>query len=589
MEKLKIYKLLRRVEKPARYIGGEAGSIVKSNPSIRFAFAFPDVYEIGMSYLGLQIIYDFINKREDSACERVFMPWVDMARLMRENKVPLFALESQEPISSFNFMGFTLQHEAAYTNVLAMLNLAGLSPFSSERGEDAPIICAGGPCCVNPEPMADFIDFFYIGDIEANFNAILNKYKKGVKKTDFLRSIANLEGVYVPFLYEPIYSELGFLKEFKPKEGAPSKIKKVVASPNPEPINPIIPSIETSQFRAAVELFRGCKHGCRFCQAGYIHNPVRFRKREEVAECARSLLKATGHEELSLLSLSSSDYPDFLPLLGEILEYATPKNISVSLPSLRIDAVTAEALKKTASVRKSSVTFAPEAGSQRMRNVIGKNISHLEIIDGAWEVFDAGFDSCKLYFMLGLPTETEDDLRDIIELARCIRYEYITHPKREGKNSLRISLSVACFIPKPHTPFQWEAMDDESVLRSKQKIIKEEINKNDKKFLTYRYHDASVAKIEAILARGDRRIGSVIYEAWRAGQEFCGWSEFFDASVWESAFDLTEVNPDFYLREIKTDELLAWDFIDVGTSKNLLLRERASAYEAAKWGISSER
>ena len=577
-------ELLLQVAKPGRYIGNEI-HMVKKNPgdaAVRFAFCFPDVYEVGMSHLGLQILYFFLNRRNDTYCERAFMPWMDMANLMKEHDLPLFALETGDPLKDFSMVGFTLQHEMSYTNVLAMLDLAGIPLRSAERGEDMPIICAGGPCACNPEPMADFIDFFCIGDGEAALDDIIDAYKEHKEKrnsgkTDFLAQIAALPGIYVPAFYEAKYRDDGTLASFTPKhDSAPSEVKKAVLLSLDNGFYPekmLIPLIETAHNRATVELFRGCKRGCRFCQAGIIQRPIRYRNPETILAQAETLLDNSGHEEISLVSLSTSDYPQFVPLLDSLLKLTAPRKVSISLPSLRLDNTSLEAMKKTQEVRKSSLTFAPEAGTQRLRDVINKDITDADIAEGCRAAFEAGFDRIKLYFMTGLPTETEEDARAIADMVHSIVDEYYQLPKEKRRRPVSINVSCSCFVPKPFTPFQWEAQDRTETFLEKQRLIKSRI---ESKRISYRYHDAETAVVEGVLARGDRRVGTAIEKAYESGAVFDGWTELFRPDLWEQAFQAAGINPDFYaFRKRSFDELLPWDFINIGIAKELLLRECA--------------
>jgi len=573
----KIEEMLLKVTKPGRYIGNEV-HMPKKNPAkvkIRFAFCFPDIYEVGMSHLGLQILYFFLNRREDVYCERAFMPWIDMITLMKEKNVPLWALETGDPIRDFSFVGFTLQHEMCFTNVLAMLNLAGIPLRRVDRGEDMPVVCAGGPCAYNPEPMSDFIDFFYIGDGEAALDDVLDIYRSHQgDKEEYLAKIARLPGIYVPSFYEADY-QADLLTKFTPIHGSAPDIVKTALLPSLDeaffPDKFLVPLIEVTHHRAVIELFRGCKRGCRFCQARATSRPIRLRSLDTLLAQAEALLDSTGHEEISLLSLSASDYPHFEPLLEGLLKLTENRNVSISLPSLRLDKISLAALDKTQKVRKSSLTFAPEAGTQRLRDVINKDMTDLDISDGLREAFKAGFDRIKLYFMTGLPTETDEDVEAISHLAHEVVEEYYRADKSEDQSQKKrrrpvsVSVSCSCFVPKPHTPLQWESQDTAEVFIEKQRRIKAKIKK---KQISYRYHDAQTAVVEGVLARGDRRVGAAIESAYRLGALFDGWTELFRFDLWEQAFLETGISPDFYAhRKRSKDELLPWSFIDAnGTS-----------------------
>lgn len=548
---------LLTLEKPGRYTGGEVNAVLKeiSPETVRFAFCFPDVYEIGMSHLGLQILYFFMNRREDVFCERAFMPWTDMAELLRRENEPLFALETGDSLAAFDFLGFTLQYEMSFTNVLAMLDLAGIPLRAAERGADFPIICAGGPCATNPEPMADFVDFFYIGDGEASLDEILGRYaahkKAGGAKPDFLRKIMDIDGVYVPAFYDGRVVKRAFLPQL---------------TFFPETL--IVPLIEATHARAVLELARGCKRGCRFCQAGFIYRPVRERGVDELLSQAEKLLAATGYEELSLLSLSACDYRDFTALVDGLLEICRRRRVNISLPSTRLDAL--ETLQKIKTVRKSSLTVAPEAGSQRLRDAINKNLTEAEILDGCFRAFEAGFDKLKLYFMGGLPFETPEDARDVVSLSEKIVEKYYELPYEARKRPVSVGVSVSCFVPKPFTPFQWAAQIAPEEFARAQKEVKAGVRKRQ---ISYRYHDPKTAQIEGILARGDRRLSEVIENAYKNGAVFDGWTEFFKYDIWLAAFESAGLDPAEFTRERGVDEKLPWDFIDIGVKKDFLRRE----------------
>lgn len=578
-------EILMKIDKPARYIGNEINMVRKdfNKIDIRFCMCFPDVYEIGMSHLGIQILYDMFNRREDTYCERVYSPWVDLDQILREEKIPLFALESQDPIKNFDFLGITLQYEMCYTNILQVLELSQIPIYAKDRREEDPIVLGGGPCAYNPEPLADFFDFFYIGEGETVYDQILDIYKEnksqGGNRENFLEKIAEIEGIYVPSFYDVEYNEDNTIKSFiKNNIHAKDKIRKQVEmnlSDTFYPKKPLVPYIKVTQDRIVLEIQRGCIRGCRFCQAGMIYRPIREREAEFLKEYAKKMLKATGHEEISLSSLSSSDYSSLQELVYYLIDECSSRRVNISLPSLRIDAFALDVMSKVQDVRKSSLTFAPEAGSQRLRDVINKGLTRENILTGAMSAFQGGWNRVKLYFMLGLPTETEEDIEGIAVLADEIAREYYTIPKEQRNGKVSIVASTSYFVPKPFTPFQWVKMDSPEEYITKQRFLKGKINDQlNRKSIKYNWHEAEVSILEGVFARGDRRLSKVLYDAYKAGCLYDSWSEFFQYDVWMKAFLDNQVDISFYTaREREKEEIMPWDFIDVGVTKDFLWRE----------------
>lgn len=578
-------EILLSIEKPARYIGNEVNSVMKDpeQVDIRFAMCFPDVYEIGMSHLGIQILYHMFNERPDVWCERVYSPWPDLDARMRKDNIPLFALESQEPIRSFDFLGITIQFEMCYTNILQVLELSGIPLEASERTEEDPIVIGGGPCVYNPEPIAEFFDIFYIGEGETVYDQLFDVYKKnkaeGKSRREFLEAACQIPGIYVPMFYDAEYQEDGTLHSFiRNYEKAPEVIEKQVlmdVTHAPYPKAPVVPFIKATQDRVVLEIQRGCIRGCRFCQAGMIYRPTRERDVEELKKWADTMLKTTGYEEISLSSLSSSDYSKLPELINYLMEICPERGVNISLPSLRIDAFSLDVMKKVQDIKKSSLTFAPEAGSQRMRNVINKGLTEEDILEGAGKAFEGGWNKVKLYFMLGLPTETEEDIKGIAHLSEKIAERYYEIPKDQRNGKCQITASSSFFIPKPFTPFQWAPMNRKEEFLEKARIVKAEVRAMlNQKSIRYNYHEADISMLEGVLARGDRRTAKVVLQAYRNGALFDSWSEYFRPEAWEKAFEETGIDPDFYtVRERSVDELLPWDFINAGVSKKFLIRE----------------
>lgn len=577
----KLDRILKKVEKPARYIGMEENSVVKDldKVSVKFAFSFPDIYDVGMSHLGLHILYNLINDKEDYVCERVFSPWTDMEEAMREEGLPLYTLENKEAIKNFDFIGFTLQYEMSYTNILNILDLGEIPLLSKDRAEEDPLVIAGGPCAYNPEPIADFIDFFVIGEGEEVTLEVLDLYKShkenGGDRKSFLREVAKIESVYVPSFYEVEYNSDNTIKEMKAvvKE-APKKVKKrmiVDLDSMYSPEKMIVPLIETVHDRVSMEIFRGCTHGCRFCQAGMIYRPVREKSVGKIVELAEKLVASTGYENVSLSSLSSCDYSELYVLISKLMDTFEDKKVGVSLPSLRLDSFSIDILKEIERVRKSGLTFAPEAGSQRLRDVINKGIREEDLVNTISYVFREGWSTIKLYFMIGLPTETDSDVLGIKDISYMVKDMFFNRPKEERKGNLKVTASASCFVPKPFTPFQWVGQTTIDEFYRRIYLVKDEIKDPKIKF---NYHDPELSYMEGVIARGDRRISKLILRAFEKGCKFDGWSEHFKYETWIEAMDEVGIDGEFYAnRERQEDEIFAWDFIDIGVSKDYLKKE----------------
>ena len=584
-------EILMTIEKPARYIGNEVNMVKKdlNEIDIRFVMCFPDVYEIGMSHLGIQILYDMFNRREDTYCERVYSPWPDLHKIMKDENIPLFALESQDPIKCFDFLGITLQYEMCYTNILQILDLSQIAIYSKDRKEEDPIVIGGGPCTYNPEPLADFFDLFYIGEGEISYNQLLDLYKEKkagkINRKEFLEKAALIPGIYVPSLYEVTYQEDGTIKErVALSEKVPATVTKQLVLDMTEavyPTKPLVPYMKVTQDRVVLEIQRGCIRGCRFCQAGMIYRPVRERNVERLKYLAKEMLDNTGHEEISLSSLSSSDYSELKELVYFLIDEFKEKKINISLPSLRIDAFSLDVMSKVQDIKKSSLTFAPEGGTQRMRNIINKGLTEDIILEGAMKAFQGGWNKVKLYFMLGQPFEEMEDVEGIALLCERIAEEYYTIPKSERNGKVAITASASFFVPKPFTPFQWARMNTGEEFLEKAKTVnakmKEQLNKKSMKF---NWHDSDTSVLEGVFARGDRRLSKLIYDAYQKGCIFDSWSEFFKPELWNEAIAENGIDVSFYTtRERLEDEIFPWDFIDIGVTKKFLLNEWKKAKE----------
>lgn len=583
-------EILLKISQPARYIGGEV-NMVKKDPSkvaVRFAMCFPDVYEIGMSHLGIQILYDMFNRRDDVYCERVYSPWMDLDPIMREQKIPLFAVESQDPIKNFDFLGITIQYEMCYTNILQVLELSQIPLHAEDRTEEDPIVIGGGPCTYNPEPIAPFFDLFYMGEGEVVYFDLIDRYKeikaRGGSRQEFLEMAAQIPGIYVPGFYDVTYKEDGTIEAMIPNNPhAPQTVSKQLVMDMSDtwyPEKPVVPYLRATQDRVVLEIMRGCIRGCRFCQAGMVYRPVRERSLEELKRLARTMLKSTGHEEISLSSLSSSDYTKLEGIVNFLIDEFDGKGVNVSLPSLRIDAFSLDVMSKVQDVKKSSLTFAPEAGSQRLRNVINKGLTEENILNGSAEAFKGGWNRVKLYFMLGLPTETVEDMQGIAELSEKVAEVYYdTVPKEQRHGKVQVTASTSFFVPKPFTPFQWAPMCTKEQFLERASIVNHRMKEMlNKKSLRYNWHEADVTVLEGVLARGDRKVAAVIEEAYRKGAIYDSWSEYFNNDIWMKAFETCGVDIDFYTtRERSLDEVFPWDFIDAGVTKDFLKREWANA------------
>lgn len=581
-------KLFSRVQKATHYCGGELNSVIK-NPeevSIRYAFAFPDTYEVGMSHLGMKILYHVLNEREDTYCERVFAPWIDMEEEMRREGVPLFTNETHTPVKEFDFLGITLQYEMCYSNILNMLDLAGIPLLAQDRGEDDPFVNGGGPCAYNAEPLADFFDFFTMGEGEEVIGELMDAYnewkKEGGSREDYLKRIAAIEGIYVPSLYDVEYNADGTIKSMKPNcPEAPEKVKKRIISDLDSVTYPdkfIVPFCDIVHDRSNIEVFRGCIRGCRFCQAGMIYRPVREKSADTLVKDACALINSTGYEEMGLSSLSTSDYTQLEPLTDKLLELTEKEKVSLSLPSLRVDNFSLDLMQRVQKVRKSGLTFAPEAGSQRMRDVINKNVSEHDLIKSATLAFEGGWNSVKLYFMIGLPYEEYEDIKGIADLAEKVVECYYSSDKTNKRRPVSVTLSVASFVPKPFTPFQWAAQNSMDELYEKQLFLKNQI-RNRK--IKYNYHQNDISVLEGVFARGDRRLGAVLLRAHKLGCKLDGWNECFNLEAWKQAFDDCGIDMNFYTRAREYDEILPWEIVNIGVTRDFMINENEKAKQAA--------
>ena len=585
-------EILLQVEKPARYIGNEINMVTKDkeNIDVRFGMCFPDVYEIGMSHLGIQILYDMFNRRDDVWCERVYSPWPDLDKIMREQQIPLFGLESQEPVKDFDFLGITIQYEMCYTNILQVLDLSQIPIYTKDRTWEHPIVIGGGPCTYNPEPLADFFDLFYIGEGETIYFDLIDLYKtmraEGKSRQEFIKEAGKMEGIYAPSMYEVTYNEDGTVKSFDPiDEEMPRTIRKQVQMDMTNtyyPEKPLVPYMKVTQDRVVLEIQRGCIRGCRFCQAGQIYRPVRERDVNMLKDYAMKMLKNTGQDEITLSSLSSSDYSALKELTYFLIDECQKKRINISLPSLRIDEFSLDVMSRVQDVKKGSMTFAPEAGSQRMRDVINKGPTKEDILNGAVEAFKGGWSRIKLYFMLGLPTETEEDIKDIAQLAEDIAMAYYTLPAEDRHGRISITASASFFIPKPFTPLQWATMVNMTDYKDKAHIVNDEMKaQHNRKSLKFQWHDAKTTILEGVFARGDRRLCKSIYDAYKAGCIYDAWTEYFQYETWLQVFENNGVDVDFYTTRVRElDEVFPWDFIDIGVTKEFLKREWLRATDA---------